>query len=39
MEKDKTQFNITNKSQEVNPFPAGNEETRKHEKHMKEIKQ
>ena len=33
MESDKKQLNITNKSQEVRPFQAGNEQTRKHDKH------
>ena len=38
MGSDKTQLNITNKSQEVSPFPSrgpqgSNEQTQKHEKH------
>ena len=35
----KTQLNITNKNQEVTPFPASNEQTRKHDKHKTQITQ
>ena len=31
----KTQLNVTNKSQEVSPFPAGDHKKRKHEKHKR----
>ena len=34
-----TQFNTTNKSQEVSPFPAGNHKARKHDKQNTEITQ